>query len=541
LQKPLTGGQASHKEIRVFQRLIRRPWFWLIVLVASQYTVLQLLTGAEYFDAPRNMQWGIFLLEQPRFLLDTENNYDRINGFLPSSPALAPGGQAQGRSAPLHPWWGPAYLGLFALTWGVTHSFTILRLVVPLAAGATVVVTYLFGMRFFSERIGVMAALLLAFFPNFREMSVIAMVEPISALLLLGAVWALVAGRSWIAALFGMLAALGKVDMIAIYLGMVLLMSLGAWWDARHSTAGWQLAQLRMWSIALVAPLAIIGPWLIVIYGIYHRPTTAAGGPSLEMFTTMFPLMIQQIFTIDYSITMAGLVLLFGLAIMGLVRWRGSDRQIVRALGILLGLGLVVVLGYMAFPGASNNPRVFIPTLPPLFLLVAIGLSLVGRRIRSYGLALVLILYVCGNLAGVLYQMIEGRVASGLQPVWAVLRSEPPGMVLTEHYWDAALYARMPATWFEKDLVFQQNILQQRENFQGYLQQTPIRYVVLPQAVSEYAALAHDPLVQLYATLPFGRGLNWEAGQLVAPEVRDYLNVSFPKRSIGAYDVYTVR
>jgi hypothetical protein len=255
----------------------------------------------------------------------------------------------------------------------------------------------------------------------------------------------------------------------------------------------------------------------------------------------MFPLMIQQIFTIDYSITMAGLVLLFGLAIMGLVRWRGSDRQIVRALGILLGLGLVVVLGYMAFPGASNNPRVFIPTLPPLFLLVAIGLSLVGRRIRSYGLALVLILYVCGNLAGVLYQMIEGRVASGLQPVWAVLRSEPPGMVLTEHYWDAALYARMPATWFEKDLVFQQNILQQRENFQGYLQQTPIRYVVLPQAVSEYAALAHDPLVQLYATLPFGRGLNWEAGQLVAPEVRDYLNVSFPKRSIGAYDVYTVR
>ncbi|MDZ4721105.1 MAG: hypothetical protein SH847_21810 [Roseiflexaceae bacterium] len=523
------------------QRWFRRPWFWLIVLVACQYAVLQLLTNAQYFDAPRNMQWGLFVLEQPRFLLDTENTYDRINGFAPNPRELAPAGMANGRSTPLHPWWGPVYLGLFALTWGLTHSFTLLRLVVPLAAGATVIMTYLFGRRFFSERIGVTAALLLAFFPNFREMGTIAMVEPISALLLLGALWAFLEGRAWVAALLGLLAALGKVDMIAIYLGMVGLMAVGAWWDSRNSASGQRLPHLRMWLVALLVPLLIIGPWLIVIYGVYGRPTTAGGGPQIEVFTAMLPLMIQQIFTIEQSLTLVGLIIIFGLAITALVRWRRTNRQVVRALGCLLLLGLVVVFGYMTLPGSSNNPRVFIPALPALFLLVALGLALVGRRTQIYGLALVLILYLCGNISGVLYQIIEGRVDSGLQPVWAVLRYEPPGVVLTEHYWDAALYARQPTTWFENDATFQQNILQHEANFQDYLKQAPIRYIVLPQADSEYAALQHDPLVQLYAQLPFGRALNWEPGQLVAPEVRDYLNVSFPKRAIGAYDVYTIR
>jgi len=511
------------------------------MLVASQYAGLQLLTGAEYFDAPRNLQWGIYLLEQPRFLLDTENSYDRVHGYLPSPPELAPFGYADGHSLPLHPWWGPVYLGLFAAVWGVTQSFTLLRLVVPVAAGATVLLTYLFGVRFFTERIGVTAALLLAFFPNYREMSTIAMVEPISALLLLGALWSLLDGRSWRAALFGILAALGKVDMIAIYLGMVVLMGLGAWWDTRQRVVGGWLPLLRPWLIALLVPLVIIGPWLIVIYGIYGRPTTVAGGPEGEMFTSMLPLMLQQIFTMESSLTLAGLVILFGLVITGLLRWQAANWPVVRALGVLVGLGLIVLLGYMMLPGASNNPRVFIPALPAFFLLVATGLVLVGRRIQVYGLALVLILYVCGNIAGVMYQIIEGRMNTGLQPVWAVLRNEAPGVVLTEHYWDVTLYARHPAAWFEMDIVFQHNILHNVVHFQAYLEQSPIRYVVLPQADSEYAALQQDPLARMYVTLPFGRALNWVPEQLVTPDVREYLTVNFPKRTVGAYEIYTIR
>lgn len=520
---------------------LRRPMLWLMILIASQYAIVQLATGAQYFDAPRNLQWGTYLLEQPRFLLDVENRYDRVNGFAPTPRSLAPLDQAHGRSTPLHPWWGPVYLGLFALTWAVSHSFTLLRLVVPIAAAATVIVTYMFGRRFFSEKIGVTAAVLLAFFPNFREMSTIAMVEPISALLLLSALWCLLERRLWLAALFGTLAALGKVDMIAIYLGMVVLLAVDRWWQDRRSAERQRAPLLRMLVIGLGVPLLVIGPWLLVIYGIYGRPTTAAGGPSVDMFTTMLPLMVQQIFTMEQSLTIVGLLIIFGLAISGLLRWNGANRQAVRALGMLLGLGLIVVLGYMALPGSSNNPRVFIPALPALFLLVAIGLAMVGQRIRVYGLALIVLLYICANLSGVLYQVIEGRMNSGLQPVWAFLRNEPPGVVLTEHYWDAALYAQQQVTWFENDSDFQQNILHDRAHFEAYLQQTPIRYVVLPQTESEYEILQRDALARLYAKLPFGRALNWGPGELVSAEVRAYLTVSFPKRVIGAYEIYTVR
>ena len=49
--------------------------------LAAQFAVMQLATGAEYLDAPRNLHWGIYAAEQPRFLLDAEDSYDRIHGF----------------------------------------------------------------------------------------------------------------------------------------------------------------------------------------------------------------------------------------------------------------------------------------------------------------------------------------------------------------------------------------------------------------------------------------------------------------------------
>jgi hypothetical protein len=518
----------------------RRPAFWIMLLVASQYAFLQLLTGAEYFDAPRNLQWGTFLFEQPRYLFDAENVYDRVNGFPPTPRSLAPAGLANGRSGPLHPWWGPTYLGLFALVWGLTGSFTALQLVVPLAAGATVLLTYLFGVRFLDQRTGLIGALVLAFFPNFREMSTIAMVEPLSALLLLGAAWALLARRAWIAALYGTLAALGKVDMIAIYLGLAAGVMLLTCWQEHVER---RLTRATLWAAAIVlfVPLLVIGPWLFVIYGVVGRPATVEGGPNLATFQAVLPLMSDQVFTLGRPLTLLGLVVLFGLVIRGIAHARRAyPGMLVWVLAFWVGLGVLVLLGYAALPGSSNNPRVFIPTLPAFALLVALGLRAIGPRMRLASAALLLMLFLLGNTAGVLYQLVEGRRAQALQPVWKVLRAAPAGAVLSEHYWGVALYTRQVATWFEHDPVFQEQILFHPDRLRAYLAQAPIRYIVLPVDESEYALLQRDSLAQLYLALPFGRALELDDAPLVAPETRRYLDQTYPQQVLGGYVVYTL-
>jgi hypothetical protein len=58
----------------------------LISALAGQYVALQLLTGVQYWDSPRNLHWGIVAQELPRFLIDAENPYDRVTAFLPIRP-----------------------------------------------------------------------------------------------------------------------------------------------------------------------------------------------------------------------------------------------------------------------------------------------------------------------------------------------------------------------------------------------------------------------------------------------------------------------
>jgi hypothetical protein len=63
------------------------------------------------------------------------------------------------------------------------------------------------------------------------------------------------------------------------------------------------------------------------------------------------------------------------------------------------------------------------------------------------------------NGVGVAYQVLQARVTSAAMPVWSVLRAAPPGVILTDQYWQAALYTHQPVTWFEHDPVFQRNIM----------------------------------------------------------------------------------
>jgi hypothetical protein len=68
-----------------------------------------------------------------------------------------------------------------------------------------------------------------------------------------------------------------------------------------------------------------------------------------------------------------------------------------------------------------------------------------------------------------------------------------------------------------------------------------VRYIVLPAGPGVREARADDPVVQLHDRLPFGRELVLGGGPLVTPDVRSFLDKTYPSESIGQYVVYTVR
>jgi hypothetical protein len=524
IQARLQGGVVWWKSWRT----------WLLAALAVQYAVLQIATGVEYMDAPRNLHWGLYFAEQPRFLIDTEDVGDRARGFPPTPAALAPSGLATGHSAPLHPWWGPLYLVLFGGVWRLTGSYVALRLVVPIAAGATVLLTYAFGARYFNPRVGLLAAVLLALFPIYRENGPISFVEPLSALLLLSALWAVLARRTALAALLGTLTVLGKIDMIVLYFGTVVLTTL-----ACARTPGERLP-LRHVAACLAAPLLLLLPWLYLIYVVNARPTTVAGGPRLDVFLTLAPLMFDQLFTIQPLVAVSLIGLLGAAAGWSLWLRQGARPATYCLLAAWLALGCVVVLVYSAMPGASNNPRVVIPALPALFLLVADGFDRMRARLSRLTLVYVLTLFVLIDGVGVWYQVLQARAADFNMPAWEALRDQPRGFVLTEDFWNAALYARQPVTWFDLDPAFQSNILQNLDHFRSYIASTPIRYIVLPHDERATPAYMLSPAAQLYDRLPLGRALGWNVPQPTAPEVRAFLEQHYPKQSAGDLDIFVL-
>ncbi len=506
--------------------------FWFLGLLAAQYALFQVLTGVQYWDSPRNLHWGIVVQETPRFLLDTEDPYDRVNGFAPDPAGLAPAGLAHGRSAPLHPWWGPLYLLLFGTVWRLTGSYALLQLIVPLAAGTVVLLTYTFGVRHFGRDGGMLAAVLLALFPLFREHGPLSFVEPLSALILFAALNAFLERRAWLAALLGSLAMYGKIDLIFLYLGTG-----GVTWLL--SLRSDRPLALRYALIGLAIPALCLLPWLVLVYGVVGRPMTVGGGARWEVFLALAPHMLEQLFMLPLALTTPAAALL--LVPAGLALWHRAAGAPTIMLGTWLALGVIVLLVYAAMPGASNNPRVFIPTLPALCLLAAAGFARSGRRLRTYALAALLSLFVVVNSAGIFYQILQARATGGAMPAWEALRNAPHGVVLTEWYWQAALYARQPVTWFEHDPAFQRNIMHSAPNFKRYLATTPIRYVVLPRDQDAGLRRLQSPEAKLYRALPVGRELDWSTEPVVSDEVRAFLNATFAQQVIGEYIIYTVR
>ncbi|MGQ9827756.1 MAG: ArnT family glycosyltransferase [Roseiflexus sp.] len=505
--------------------------FVLIGALAGQYVVFQLLTGVQYWDSPRNLHWGIVAQELPRFIIDAENPYDRVNGFPPDPASLAPAGLAREHSGPLHPWWGPLYLIVFGLVWRLSGSYALLQSVVPVAAGIVVILTYAFGVRFIGQRGGVLAAALLALFPVFREHGPLSFVEPLSALLLMGALWAFLEQRTWMAALCGTLAMYGKIDLAFLYPGVA-----GLTWLLRLRSE--QPLPARHVLPAIGVPMLALAPWIILIYGVLGRSTTVGGGAQIDIFVMLVPQMMEQMFMLPLSLAMVIFLFLLAPALLAILR--DSAGMATTMLGIWMALGLVVLLVYSAMPGASNNPRIFIPALPALCILTAAGVMQSGRRVRLIVLTVIFAVFVIVNGVGMMYQVLQAQVTSAAMPVWSVLRTAPPGVILTDQYWQAALYTYQPVTWFEHDPLFQRNIMHDATHFRRYLAQTPIRYIVLPRDPDAEAKRLASSTVRLYTALPIGRDLGWSAEPLASYDVRAYLDETYRKQVIGEYVVYVV-
>jgi 4-amino-4-deoxy-L-arabinose transferase-like glycosyltransferase len=426
------------------------------------------------------------------------------------------------------------YLVLFGGVWRLTGSYTLLRLVVPLAAGATVLLTYAFGARYFNARVALLAAVLLALFPIYRENGPLAFVEPLSALLILSALWAFVARRTALTVVLGSLAVLGKIDMIVLYFGTIVFATLAS------ARVPGERMPIRHVAACLAGPLVVLLPWLYLTYVLNARPTTVAGGPQLGILLTLAPLMFEQLFTIQPIVAVSLIGLLAGAAGWSLWLRKGARPIVYSLLASWLALGCVVVAVYSSMPGASNNPRVLIPALPAFCLLVADGISWMRARLGRLTICYLLALFVLIDGVGIWYQVLQARAAAANMPVWEALRAQPRGFVLTDDFWNAALYARQPVTWFDMDTSFQSNILQNLDHFRKYLADTPIRYIVLPRDERAIPAYMLSPDAQLYDRLPFGRELGWTMPQPVAPEVRAFLEQHYPKQSISDADIFVL-
>ncbi|GAB4438380.1 MAG: hypothetical protein OHK0015_31940 [Chloroflexi bacterium OHK40] len=493
-----------------------RPWWrgvalpMLLTLLAGHFALVQLLTGVQFGDAPRNLHWGLLTWEQPAFLIGATDGYERIKGFPPEPPELGPRRLWERPPAGLHPWWGPLTPLFFAAVWGISRSYTLVQLVVPLAAGAGVLLTYAVGRRLIGHGPALAAAIFLSCYPLFREYGTVSYNETLGALVLAGALYTYLAGRTAPAVALGALAALTKMDLLAIYAGTVGVCAL------YDRLAGRRELPWRHHLLALFGPLVLASPWIWFHYlGGGERGPTRTLSPGL--FAIIFPMMIELTFYIPWYGALLSLAVIAAVAIAGV---RTLPPLAAVLLGTWLGLGLLVTLIYCATPGAGNSPRVFIPALPALAMLFGAGagrLPVPWRRRAGFYLAA---LFLTVNLLVIGYQArAYGSPIRAAQPAFAELRERERGFVLTPLYWETILFARQPATWFEADPDFERAIMGDPDTLARYLAASPIRYVLLP-----------DP----------GAAPGRSPGDPASPAVRAYLDASATRLDLGPYTLWVL-
>jgi hypothetical protein len=498
-------------------RVLRSHAFWLTIL-AAQFMLWQLLLGIQIGDAGRNLHWGILVAENPRYLIGDKDPYDMVTGFIPNPPTLAPAGGPRAELLSFNPLWGPVPLLLMAAVWGLTGSHMLEALVVPAAAGITILATYAIGRRLFDKQVAIVSAVFLALFPLFFERAIISYGEAISALFMTLAIWAYLRNQTALATLMGVLTVLCKVNMGPLYCGVIgcsLLYRLCYRRDRRS---------LARCLVVLVVPALVLMLWSWVRAG---NPLPSSGGPLLlSVFKIQSMNMLQMLFYIPWYgaiLTLAVIGVCVGLGLRS-VRLGGEERVI---LASWLGLGMVALLIYMATPYLDNSPRVLLPSLPAVALLAAEGWRGLARawarRIACYLLALFLVI----NGFIIYYDAEQMRYTQTLTQLWLVLREQPRGFTLTSVYWPTVWQTRQPVTWFDGDRQFEANILHNRANFERYITTHPIRYVVVPRAGTD--AAISKPFIQV------------DTSQLYSEDVLEYLRQHARQIPVPPYyDLYVL-
>lgn len=475
----------------------------LLALLAGHFTLVQLLTGVQYGDATRNLHWGLLTIERPGFLLGEPDTYERIKGFPPSPPELAPQGLTTRPPSGLHPWWGPVTPLLFAAVWWLTRSYVALQLVIPLAAAATVLLTYAVARRLLDPRRALVAAAFLSCYPLFRDYGTVSYNEALGALVLAAALFAYLGGRTMAAALLGTLAVLTKMDLGGLYVATVALSA------AYDRLAGERVLPWRHHLVALLAPMALAAPWIWL-----HYMGGGARGPSTGLLAGLFAMIAPQMLALTFYVPWYGALLTLaaiGAAVVAGVRARALPPLATVVLGVWSGLSLLVVLVYCATPGAGNSPRIFIPALPALAIHFAAGLPHLPAAWRRRVAFYLAVLFTIVNLVAIGYQTAtDGVPLRAAAPAFAALRERERGFVLTPRYWETILYARQPATWFEGDPDFERNIMGDAGAFARYVAAHPIRYVLLPASASPASPAVLAYLGAHADVYPLGAWTLWE-------------------------------
>ena len=453
--------------------ILRSPML-LLGLLAAQFALAQLLTGVQFGDATRNMHWGLLTFENPAFLLGDVDRAERINGFPPDPASLGPNERWGNGYHSFHSWWGPVAPLIFATVWGITRSYTLLQLVVPVAGGITVILTFMIARDLLDQRRALLATVFLSCFPLFREYSSVSYIETLSALWITTAFLSYLRGRTATTVLFGTLATLSKMDMLAMYGGVI---AVCAAWDVLRREGRYPL---RHHIIALVIPLLLATPWIW-----FHTLNTGNRMPteplSAEIFGFLLPQLIEMTFYAPLSIS------LISLAVIGIVIAAGLHARAIPTLPTLLlgtwiGIGFLITLVYGATPGAGNSPRIIIPALPALAILFGAGMPALPSRLRSVISIYIIALFIAVNIKVIDYETTRyGAQIRAAAPAFATLRESERGFVLTPLYWETILYTRQPATWFESDRTFEHNMMRNEINFAHYVESNPIRYVLLPR------------------------------------------------------------
>lgn len=482
--------------------ILRSPML-LLGLLAAQFAIAQLLTGVQFGDAPRNMHWGLLTFEQPGYLFGEVDISERIKGFPPTPESLGPNELWRSGYGGFHPWWGPVTPLIFAAVWGVTRSYTLLQLVVPVAGGVTVILTYMIASDILDQRRALLAAAFLSCFPIFREYSAVSYTETLSALWITAAFLCWFRRRTALTIFFGTLACLSKMDMLAMYSGVIFTCTL---WNVLRREGRRPLAQHIA---AMVIPPLIAAPW-IWFHTLSAGHSAPTQGLSADLFRFMLPQMIELTFYAPWHITLLTLAGI-GAAVIAGMRVRAMPAIPAMLLGTWIGLGILITLVYAATPRAGNSPRVIIPALPALAILFAAGLPHLPPRLRRVLSIYLIALFTVVNLVVIGYESVRfGKPIRSAEPAFAALRGSERGFVLTPLYWETILYTRQPATWFEADPDFERNIMLNVTNFKVYIELNPIRYVLIPSA-----------------------------GDSVSPDVRAYLATHARAISSGDMILYT--